>query len=55
MHVHCPGCRREIPVAEHELGSIVITCAGCETRFVPQPAAPVEAADCVRCGARASR
>jgi hypothetical protein len=36
--VCCPGCRREIPVAEHELGAIVITCAACETRFAPQPA-----------------
>jgi hypothetical protein len=43
MHVRCPGCLREIPVAEHELGALVISCAACETRFVPQHAAPVEA------------
>jgi hypothetical protein len=33
--VRCPGCGRKIPVEEHELGAIVITCARCEQRFVP--------------------
>jgi hypothetical protein len=43
MHVYCPGCGREIPVADHEIGTLTITCAVCETRFVAQHAAPVEA------------
>jgi hypothetical protein len=31
--VHCPGCGRAIEVAEHEIGTLAIICAGCETRF----------------------
>jgi hypothetical protein len=34
--VHCPGCGRAIPVAEEELDAVFLTCARCETRFVPR-------------------
>jgi hypothetical protein len=40
LAVPCPGCGREIPVSEYELGCIFITCSACETRFFPHQPEP---------------
>ena len=42
LTVHCPGCGRAIPVHEDEVGAIVLTCARCETRFMPEGYGPDE-------------